>query len=258
MTHHQRLLALLLFALFAPVSSAQSALDAATVRQLVNDVRIYAQRENVRAARIGDTISGATSLHTGQRSRAEMIFSDTSITRIGANSIFTYAKGRRDVRLKKGTVLLCIPKGRGETRIQTPTVTAAITGTTLMMEYQPGEVVKVIVLEGAVRVYRNAGPANARVVPAGHMIAMAPDAATVPAPVEIDVKRLRDSALLLDTETFAKLPARNRRAISRVIARQKRWVARRDGKDAVDARFDGRGLIGVRPVGPATQVDQLP
>jgi len=49
--------------------------------------------------------------------------------------------------LEKGSMLLQVPKGLGGANIHTAAVTAAITGTTIMMEYTPGQYSKVLVLE---------------------------------------------------------------------------------------------------------------
>jgi len=57
--------------------------------------------------------------------------------------------------LEKGSMLLQVPKGLGGAKIHTAAVTAAITGTTRMMEYSPVKYLKVLVLEGSLRLSRN-------------------------------------------------------------------------------------------------------
>ena len=52
-------------------------------------------------------------------------------------------------------MLLQVPKGIGGAKIRTAAVTASITGTTIMMEYHPKKSIKVLVLEGSLRLSVN-------------------------------------------------------------------------------------------------------
>ena len=125
-------------------------LQSAKITTLTNDVRLYQSQKFGRQAKVGDRISGHTSVQTGRRSRTELTFQDKTITRLGANSTFSFRRGSRDINLNRGSILLQVPKSAGGATIRTATVTAAITGTTLMMEYNVGEWVKLITLEGNV------------------------------------------------------------------------------------------------------------
>ena len=51
-------------------------------------------------------------------------------------------------------MLLRVPKNAGGAQIKTAAVTAAITGTTIMLEYHPDAYIKFIVLEGTGRIFR--------------------------------------------------------------------------------------------------------
>jgi quercetin dioxygenase-like cupin family protein len=77
-------------------------------------------------------------------------------------------------------MLLQVPKGLGGAKIYTAAVTAAITGTTIMMEYSPGQYLKVLVLEGSLRLSRNGSFGNSLVLHAGKMVIMRPDAKKIP------------------------------------------------------------------------------
>jgi hypothetical protein len=145
---------LVVLAIASPAVQAAK-LQSATVTRVINDVRIYRPGESVIGAKIGNVISGKTSLQTGRDSRSELRFQDSTLTRIGQNSVFSFQQGSRDLQLDKGTILLQVPKRAGGARIRTATVTAAITGTTIMMEYYKGKWVKVIVLEGDLELFLN-------------------------------------------------------------------------------------------------------
>lgn len=114
-------------------------LKEASVTRIVKDVRVMEMPSNVqKPAVLQQTVRDQQAVITGIESRAELLFTDKTLTRIGANSVFTFKEGTRDMDLKRGTMLLQVPKGAGGAQIKTAAVTAAITGTTLLVEYQPG------------------------------------------------------------------------------------------------------------------------
>lgn len=188
--------ALLLPATAAPLKSAE-------VTAAVNDVRVYRGSSTAATATVGESISGKDDLHTGRRSRAELTFPDESITRIGANSIFSFRSSSRDMEIKQGSFLLQVPKDAGGATIRTATVTAAITGTTTMMEYNPGKWIKFITLEGKAKLKMNEGGDSVEVLP-GQMIFMKADAKKIPEPIMINIKKLVQTSGLMGND-FKKL-----------------------------------------------------
>jgi hypothetical protein len=180
-------------AMWIPASGAP--LRSAEVTTVVNDVRIYRNSASGVAASIGDRLSGSDDLHTGRRSRAELMFADKSITRIGANSIFSFRSGSRDMEIKQGSFLLQVPKDAGGATIRTATVTAAITGTTTMMEYNPGQWIKFITLEGTAKLRLNKSGESID-VPPGQMIFMRTDDNRIPRPIMINVQKLMRTSKL--------------------------------------------------------------
>ncbi|MDX6766206.1 MAG: FecR domain-containing protein [Candidatus Methylacidiphilales bacterium] len=114
-------------------------LKEANLTRIVNDVRIMELPANVqKPALLNQKVIDQQAVVTGLQSRAELLFSDKTLTRLGANSVFTFKEGTRNMDLKRGTMLLQVPKNAGGAQIKTAAVTAAITGTTLLVEYQPG------------------------------------------------------------------------------------------------------------------------
>ncbi len=78
--------------------------------------------------------------------------------------------------LREGTMLLQVPKGLGGAKIRTAAVTAAITGTTIMLEHTPKKHIKVLVLEGSLRLSVNGTFGDSLLLLPGKMVIMAPDA----------------------------------------------------------------------------------
>jgi len=141
MQRHPSLLALLiggslLLTLTAPPVSNAADLGAATVTQIVRDVKLLPANSDAVPASVGATISGTTAIATGRRSRAELEFSDATLMRIGSSTVFSISGGR-SVDLQRGALLLQTPhdptnsgersNNRG-VRIRAGGVTAAITG----------------------------------------------------------------------------------------------------------------------------------
>ena len=119
----------------ASVSAAN--LESAKVTLTVNKVLIAPPDRSPRPAAEGDVLAGRASLETGKASRAELTFNDQTIARIGANSVFSFSRGTRELELNQGVIFLQVPKNAGGATIQTAAVTAAITGTTIAIEYSP-------------------------------------------------------------------------------------------------------------------------
>lgn len=132
------LAALTLTAALLAAAAPAAPLREASVTRIINDVRIMDTAGAQRAATLTETVRERQAVVTGLQSRAELLFPDQTLTRLGANTVFTFKEGTRAMDLQRGTMLLQVPKGAGGAQIKTAAVTAAITGTTLMVEYSPG------------------------------------------------------------------------------------------------------------------------
>lgn len=195
-------------------------LKSAKITQAVNEVQLFPDGASARPAAVGDTVSGSTSVQTGRRSRAELTFTDNTVTRLGQNSAFSFRSGGRDMELSQGSILLQVPKSNGGATIRTATVTAAITGTTVMFEYSAGKWIKLITLEGTQKLFIN-GRRNPVLVPAGQMIIMHPDGQQVPNPVTIDLARLIATSALAGKGVFGPLAPQAEAFIQQAVDLQK-------------------------------------
>ena len=190
----------------------------AEVTRVLNDVRVLPDQASPAAARIGDVINGKTAVATGAQSRAELRFPDKTLTRLGANTLFRLEEGTRDIDLERGVLMLQVPKQLGGARVRTAAVTAAVTGTTIMVEYQPDGYIKVIVIEGELDLYLRESPSTFINLKAGDMILMKPDAKSFPQPVKVDLERLLATSKLLDEDEFG--PVGNDKEIADALSDQ--------------------------------------
>jgi hypothetical protein len=178
-------------------------LTSAEVTKIINRVSVIEPAKGERPAALRDVIKGDLGLQTGVRSRSELLFQDNTLTRVGAETFFSFKTGTRDMTLEKGSLLLQVPKGLGGAKIHTAAVTAAITGTTIMMEYEPRQYLKVLVLEGSLRLSRNGSFGDSLVLHPGKMVIMRPEAKKIPEPIDVDL------AQTVRTSTLVNFPGSN-------------------------------------------------
>src|SRR5437763_1162118 len=173
-------------------------LTEAHVTKIVNQVKLVDPTAGDRNAKLDDVVRDDIALTTGIKSRSEIRFQDNTLTRLGPESYFSFKSGTREMTLQKGTMLLQVPKGLGGAKIHTASVTAAITGTTIMMEYMPQKAIKVLVLEGTMRLSMNGRFGDSLLLTPGKMVIMSPNARRVPDPVTVDLKKVVQTSTLVN------------------------------------------------------------
>ncbi len=121
--------------------------------QVVNDVQIIsAADQKEKPATVNEIFSMPDILRTGAASRAELMAPDQTVTRVGANTIFSFDPANRTIDLKQGSLLFHAPHGKGGGTIHTGSATASVLGTTLIIVATLNGGFKVIDLEGEVEV----------------------------------------------------------------------------------------------------------
>src|SRR5437016_4794375 len=173
-------------------------LTSAEVTKIINRVGVIEPAKGERPAALRDVIKDDLGLQTGAKSRSELLFQDNTLTRVGAETFFSFKTGTRDMTLQRGTMLLQVPKGLGGAKIHTAAVTAAITGTTIMVEYLPQQSLKVLVLEGSLRLSITGRFGDSLLLQPGKMVIMKPDAKRIPDPVTIDLKKVVNTSSLVN------------------------------------------------------------
>jgi len=192
---------------FLAHSSAAGPLSSAEVTKIINRVSVIDPAKGGHPAVMREVIKDDLGLRTGARSRSELLFQDNTLTRIGAETFFSFKTGTRDMTLEKGSMLLQVPKGLGGAKIHTAAVTAAITGTTILMEYIPGSYIKVLVLEGSLRLSRNGTFGDSLLLRPGKMVIMRPDAKKIPDPIDVDLEQIVKTSTLVNFPDEGPLPS---------------------------------------------------
>jgi hypothetical protein len=121
--------------------------------QVVNDVRVISSANNLeKPAAVNEVFNMPDLVRTGASSRAELVAEDKTITRVGANTIFSFDPASRTIDLRQGSLLFHSPKGKGGGTIRTSSATASVLGTTLIVTTTRSGGFKVIDLEGHVAI----------------------------------------------------------------------------------------------------------
>src|SRR5205823_8568964 len=135
----------LLGAILAAFTGANAAdLKEARVTQIVRDVKLLPNAAPARPAIVNDPVRDGTAVRTGIESRTELTFADATLARLGANTIFSFTEGTRNIELTDGAILLRVPKNAVGAISNAAAVTAAISGTTVMLEFHKNSYVKFI------------------------------------------------------------------------------------------------------------------
>ena len=184
-------------ALLFAQSATAAQLKEAQITQIVKDVNILPGQAASRTAVIHDSVRDGTAVRTGDESRTELTFSDQTLARLGANTVFSFNEGTRKLDLGGGAMLLRVPKGAGGATVRTAAVTAAITGTTVLLEYHPKAYIKFISLEGTARLYMKGRLGESVLIKPGQMLIVKPDAKRLPDPVDVDLDRLMKTCVLI-------------------------------------------------------------
>jgi len=213
-----------LYFVFSTHQTIAGPLTSAEVTKIINRVSVIDPAKGGHPATVRDVIKDDLGLQTGAKSRSELLFQDNTLTRIGAETFFSFKTGTRDMTLEKGSMLLQVPKGLGGAKIHTAAVTAAITGTTIMMEYSPGKYLKVLVLEGSLRLSRNGSFGDSVVLHPGQMVIMRPDAKKIPDPIDVDLAEIVKTSTLVNFPGGDILPSMS--LIQAAISDQAKEVAK--------------------------------
>jgi mannose-6-phosphate isomerase-like protein (cupin superfamily) len=196
------------FAILVVLALAELAIAAekkeARVTQLIKEVRLLTSKTAARPAAVNDSVREGTAVKTGSESRAELTFNDQTLSRLGANTVFSFGDEARQFDLAAGALLLCVPKAKGEVRISTAAVTAGVTGGIAMTETHSRSWTKFIVIEGEACVKLKASNEPCVKLHPGEMLVLPPGAKRFTQKRTVNLKKLTQTAGLIHQ---APLPA---------------------------------------------------
>jgi hypothetical protein len=191
------------FAIWLANGVSAEELREAKVTQVIQDVKLLPSGAAPHPATINADVRQGTAVQTGVQSRSELTFKDKTITRLGEKTIFSVGEGGRTIDLGSGQFLLYVPKKSGGAKIKMGPVTAAITGTTVLGNYDPSGLTTFIVLEGGACITLDRMGQSVYVGP-GQQLTYDPLTGRLGDPVDVDLNQTLTSPLIKD---FRQLPS---------------------------------------------------
>ena len=187
--------------------AAKASPNEASVTRIIRDVKLLPEQAKPRPAVLNEKVKGGVGVQTGDRSRSELTFIDLTIERLGANTIFSFGNGGRQVELESGSMLLRVPKDSGGAQLTTSAVTVGVTGTTVILETAQSGQNRLYVLEGGANILLNKYPKQSVFVQGGQMEDVPPGATKLPRPIRIKLRDLMKKHPLITD--FPPLPSEN-------------------------------------------------
>jgi hypothetical protein len=187
-------------------SGAAAPLTRSTYTEIIRDVNTLSAAGNGSPAKVSDVLKAPDRVRTGPESRAELTAPDQTITRVGANTVFSFADNGRTLNLEQGNVLFHAPKGLGGGTIKSGGAAAAVLGTTIIASATVDGGFKVILLEG--RGTATLPNGQSVTLHAGQMVFVLPGGKGFSAVLDINLGKLVAGSLLVNgfSHNLSSLP----------------------------------------------------
>ncbi|HEY6167347.1 MAG TPA: FecR family protein [Verrucomicrobiae bacterium] len=221
---------------------AAAPLTESTFTEIVRDVKVVAGDQSGQPAKLNGLVRAPERVRTSADSRAELTAPDQTLTRIGANTVFSFDTAGRTINLEQGSLLFHSPKGAGGGTIKSGGASAAVSGTTLIVVATPYGGFKVIILEGRARVKLARGRSVS--LNAGQTVYLINDGRDFSPVFDIDLAKLIEGSLLV--RGFPK-PLPSVAQIDAALVEQQQARARGRGGEAASRAeaFAATKLIGL-------------
>jgi len=221
-------------------------LKESTFTQVVNDVNVITMPTRATApAQMNGLFRAPDLTRTGPKSRAELKAPDQTLTRIGANTVFSFEPTGRNIRLEQGSVLFYSPSGKGGGTIKSGGASAAVLGTTLIIACTADGGFKAIVLEGKGKVTLPNG--KSRRLKAGQLLFVLPGSTKFGPLLTINLGKLVGGSGLVQgfSTGLPSLPL-----INQAIAIQAKEIAAGRAEDSGLVLGGSSGLTDVKLLNP--------
>ncbi|MEA5448477.1 FecR domain-containing protein [Leptolyngbya sp. CCNP1308] len=109
----------------------------ANLRSSTHQVSLVSVGGSARSATVDDCFCPGETLNTSASAKAEVLFNDGSLTRVGGQASLRFWPDTRSLRLNRGTVAVFVPPDQGRTTIETPNATVGLNSTGIVVRYVP-------------------------------------------------------------------------------------------------------------------------
>jgi len=193
---YQRFIPLVLLSFGVSLGFASTEFKDAEITTLKNIVE-HDAGQGAAPAKVSEKIGENSKVTTAAASMAELTFGDSSITRIGANSVFSFQSKERLVKLDQGTALIHATPGNGGATVDCGGVTAAVSGSTFMASRSAtgGAVFVLLESSGSMKVTTPGG--QTAVIMPGQAASTGTGAKSAIQVFDVDVKKVMDTTPLV-------------------------------------------------------------
>ena len=193
---YHRFIPLFLFSFGVSLSFAATEFKDAEITTLKNIVE-HDAGQGAAPAKMSEKIGENSKVTTAAASMAELTFGDSSITRIGANSVFSFQSKERLVKLDKGTALIHATPGNGGATVDCGGVTAAVSGSTFLASRSAtgGAVFVLLESSGSLKVTTPGG--QTAVIMPGQAASTGTGSKSAIQVFDVDVKKVMDTTPLV-------------------------------------------------------------
>jgi len=212
------------------IASAQltpaAPLSQSTITEIIKEVSLLPPSGTALPVKLNDLVKAPDRVRTGAESRTELTAADNTITRVGANTVFSFEGQGRVLNLERGSLLFHSPKGAGGGTIKSGGASAAILGTTIIVAATADGGFKLIVLEGRAKATLPNGKSIK--LKAGQMVYVLPGGKGFSQVLDINLGKLVDGSFLV-TGFDSDLPSLDE--IREAVRRQNKEIAKGRAKD---------------------------
>ena len=113
-----------------------------------NQVSLLSAGGASRPAAVADCFCPGETLNTSAMAKAEVLFNDGSLTRVGEQASLRFWPDTRNLYLSRGTAAVFVPPGRGRTTVQTANATVGLNSTAVVVRYVPSRQLTLIMALG--------------------------------------------------------------------------------------------------------------
>jgi hypothetical protein len=178
----------------------------ARVTEVIREVNLLRGQTASRPAVVNDAVNENNAVRTGNESRAELLFPDQTLTRLGANTVFSFGAAARTYNLGSGAILMTAPREAGTVKITSGVATCAVSGFTGIVESHNKSWNKILIIEGDGDVWLKKNPSDHRHMHSRQILVFPPNANVLPQPQEFDVCKVINNGFLV-TGFSHKLPS---------------------------------------------------
>lgn len=236
------------FALSGVARIEAASLNGARITYVSNDVRLEAAAGGTHVS-AGDIVSGDTTINNGVEARSELTFGNRSIVRLGANTVLKLEAAPGAMELREGGMLFQIPK-RSKATISTASMVVTGKQATGLLERNGDAYIKLLLLEGEVRVALRHRIGESIVLKPGQILITGPKATALPEAAYFDIARAVSTCRLISDFP----PLSNQDSIARAARKQARLTKSGDYIPSNLVIF-GRGtLVNLVPPQPSDNV----